>query len=195
MTATPPRSVAPDDCNPRTRGAIDLLLDAVNSTASPNGRTERWATAPELLGWFADKTTNTDHVAATAADAAHARELRDALVSVFRTHCGCETSPVENAEAFLQDAAQRFPISPLVTAEGVTFVAAQTGMSGLFGSVMAAAAEVASGRLWHRLKICKNPTCHAGFYDKTRNSSGQFCSAACKSQVTMRAYRERLKTA
>jgi hypothetical protein len=36
---------------------------------------------------------------------------------------------------------------------------------------------------------------YAGFYDKTRNLSGQFCGPACNSQVAMRAYRERRKSA
>ena len=66
---------------------------------------------------------------------------------------------------------------------------------GIFGSILAAAADVASQGLWPRLKMCKNPTCYGGFYDKTRNLSGQFCSPACNSQVSMRAYRERQKSA
>jgi predicted RNA-binding Zn ribbon-like protein len=35
--------------------------------------------------------------------------------------------------------------------------------------------------------------CHVSFLDKTRNSAGLYCSAACSSQVSMRSYRQRQK--
>jgi predicted RNA-binding Zn ribbon-like protein len=65
---------------------------------------------------------------------------------------------------------------------------------GAFGSLFAAAADLAARGAWGRLKLCKNPSCYAGFFDKTRNQSGQFCSAACNSQASMRAYRHRMRS-
>ena len=91
--------------------------------------------------------------------------------------------------------ARRYPVVATIGAEGCWFEAAQPGVPGVFGSLLAAAAHVTSQGLWPRLKVCKNSTCYAGFYDKTRNLSGQFCGPACNSQASMRAYRQRRKGA
>ncbi|MFG2600607.1 CGNR zinc finger domain-containing protein [Streptomyces sp. NPDC048462] len=45
------------------------------------------------------------------------------------------------------------------------------------------------------MKICKNPTCYSGFFDRTRSTSGLYCSTACSSQAAQRAYRNRIKDA
>lgn len=62
------------------------------------------------------------------------------------------------------------------------------------GEEPAAAADLDSRGAWTRLRICKDPSCRRGFFDKTRNSSGLYCSSACSSKMAMRAYRSRQKT-
>jgi predicted RNA-binding Zn ribbon-like protein len=76
---------------------------------------------------------------------------------------------------------------------GCRLVSTQPGVPGALGSLFAAAADVATRGSWSRLKVCKNQSCQSGFYDKTRNSAGLYCSAACNSLMSMRAYRSRLK--
>lgn len=68
-------------------------------------------------------------------------------------------------------------------------------MPGLFGSVLAAATEVAQQGDWVRIKACCNPPCHFGFTDRTRNRTARYCSPGCASQSSMRAYRLRKKQA
>jgi predicted RNA-binding Zn ribbon-like protein len=60
-------------------------------------------------------------------------------------------------------------------------------------ALFAAAADLASSGAWPRMKMCKNASCHAGSFDKTRNSSELYCSTAGSSQAAQRAYRSRLK--
>jgi len=48
---------------------------------------------------------------------------------------------------------------------------------------------------WGRVKMCSNTPCHVGFFNRTRNSAGRYCSSACGTQMAMRAYRRRLKEA
>ncbi|MFI6763027.1 CGNR zinc finger domain-containing protein [Micromonospora sp. NPDC050417] len=86
------------------------------------------------------------------------------------------------------------PLTPRLSTDGCTLVPAQTDVPGAFGALFAAAADLAARGAWCRLKVCKNPSCLAGFFDKTRNSSGLYCGAACGSQMSMRAYRSRLRT-
>ena len=71
----------------------------------------------------------------------------------------------------------------------------QPGVAGALGTILAAVAELAQGGGWDRLKACRNPPCHLGFYDRSRNASGLYCSAGCGAQVSMRAYRERRRQA
>ncbi|GAA2701210.1 CGNR zinc finger domain-containing protein [Actinoplanes palleronii] len=172
----------------------DLLLTLVNTRPSENGRVDQLDDVPGLTAWLAGAgLTVSDPV--TGADVAAARELRDALTDILRVHCGCGDASAAEAEAYLRAVAVRYPAVLRVTVDGVTAEASQTGIPGVFGTVLAAAADLAARGAWPRLKLCKNPSCHAGFFDKTRNQSGQFCGAACNSQMSMRAYRSRRRTA
>jgi predicted RNA-binding Zn ribbon-like protein len=101
---------------------------------------------------------------------------------------------VPAAQAYLRRVAVRYPLVPQISADGCTLVPAQAGVLGVFGAVLAAVTELAYRGEWPRAKVCKNVACHEAFFDKTRNSSGLYCSAACGSQVAMRAYRSRQKT-
>jgi predicted RNA-binding Zn ribbon-like protein len=146
-----------------------------------------------LAAWLSGAGLADHDVPVSDADAVAARELREALVTLFRFHAGCLDAPVPDAEAYLQHTAERYPIALKLSAGGCMLVPAQAGIPGAFGALLAAAADAASRGAWARLKICKNTSCHAGFFDKTRNLSGLYCSTACNSQMSMRAYRTRLK--
>jgi predicted RNA-binding Zn ribbon-like protein len=135
--------------------------------------------------------------AVTQADAVAARELRDAFCTVFRAHAGCAEAMLllPDAEVYLQRVADRYPLVLKITAEGCRLVPSQAGILGAFAGLLAAASDLSSHGDWLRMKLCKNHTCHEAFFDKTRNSSGLYCSAACSSQASQRAYRTRLKGA
>jgi predicted RNA-binding Zn ribbon-like protein len=175
--------------------SAQLLVGLVNTRASDNGRAELLGDRAGVAAWLTAAGLTDDETSVTNADVVAARELREAFVTVFRSHCGCAQAPVPEAEAYLQDIAKRHPLLSRITVDGCTLVPAQTGVPGAFGSLLAAAADLASRGLWSRLKICKNTSCYGGFFDKTRNSSGMHCTAACSSQMSMRAYRSRRRNA
>jgi predicted RNA-binding Zn ribbon-like protein len=182
-------------CDPSVLRSINLLVSFVSSTASRGGRPEQLGNETDFAAWVHENGLGETGEQPTDADAAVARELRAALIGVFRAHCDCATAPVGEAESYLRRAARRYPVAAAVDAKGCRFEAVQPGVPGVFGTILAAAADAAAQGSWPRLKMCKNATCYAGFYDKTRNQSGQFCSSACNSQASMRAYRERQKSA
>ncbi|SDN43108.1 CGNR zinc finger domain-containing protein [Actinacidiphila guanduensis] len=187
-----------ETCAPSVCESSDLLLGFVNT--GPLGGSPDTLTGPDdLTAWLARTGLAGSGTAAavTGADAVAARELRDALVMIFRAHSGCEDgeSALPAAEAYLQAVAHRYPLTPRVTADGVRMVPAQDGVLGAFGALFAAAADLAARGGWARLKMCKDPSCHTGFFDKTRNSSGLYCSSACSTRMAARAYRSRAKTA
>jgi predicted RNA-binding Zn ribbon-like protein len=43
------------------------------------------------------------------------------------------------------------------------------------------------------MKMCSSASCHRGFYDRTRNSSGRYCGTRCGQQAATNAYRDRRK--
>ncbi|MCI2419528.1 ABATE domain-containing protein [Saccharopolyspora sp. K220] len=182
--------------NPTGRAPVDLLLRFVNTRADAGGRTEQFGDAAGFNAWLAQSGLEAGEPIASAADAASARELRDALVTVMLAHSGDESLPaaaVDAAEQHLRRIAARYPLVPVITVDGAELISEQTGVPGVFGTVLAAVTEFAQRGDWGRVKACRNPPCHFGFFDRTRNASGAFCSSGCRSQASMRAYRQRRK--
>jgi predicted RNA-binding Zn ribbon-like protein len=174
----------------------DPLVDFVNTRADAGGRLERFGDGAALTAWL-DGRPISDGVTATDADAASARELRDALVTVLLGHSG-EQLPAEEVELAgrrLERAGKLYPLTARVDADGVSLVSEQRGVARLLGTVLASVTLRASRGEWDRVKACRNPPCHFGFIDRTRNGSGQYCSPTCSSQVSMRKYRARRKDA
>jgi predicted RNA-binding Zn ribbon-like protein len=169
-----------EECPPAVCESSDLVIAFVN-TRDPESLPE----------WLAGHATE----AVDRSDIAAASELRSRLVILLREHSSCVDDPgsVPDARAYLQRIARRYPLVPVLTAEGCELVPAQTGVPGLFGRMLAAVADLSYRGAWPRVKVCKNSGCHHGFFDKTRNTSGLYCSPACSSRGAMRAYRSRHK--
>ncbi|MEU3980485.1 CGNR zinc finger domain-containing protein [Streptomyces sp. NPDC026672] len=185
-----------EKCPPSVCTSSDLLLGFVN-TGPLGGRADRLTGPEDLSAWLSLNGLVDAGSTVTGADALAARELRDALVTVFRAHSGCEDgeTALPEAEEYLRQIARRYPLAPHLSAEGCRLVPAQDGVLGGFGSLFAAAADLAARGGWARLKMCKEPSCYTGFFDKTRNSSGLYCSTACSTRMAARAYRSRAKSA
>jgi predicted RNA-binding Zn ribbon-like protein len=167
-----------EECPPAVCASSDLVIAFVN------------AGEPD---WLAAHTAEP----VDAADVAAATELRQRLVVLLREHSNCVDDPrtADDARAYLRRIAPRYPLVPVLTTEGCTLTPAQTGVPGLFGQLLAAVADLSYRGAWSRVKVCKNKGCHRAFFDKTRNTSGLYCSPACSSQAAMRAYRSRQKVA
>jgi predicted RNA-binding Zn ribbon-like protein len=183
-------SRGPRVCTP----AAEAVLDFVNTRIDPGGGTERFGDARGFAAWLADHEHFGGDTVATDADAAVARELRDALVTVLLDHSGDQDivgEPLRAAEDHLRRAGALYPLSAVITGSGARLVSPQTGAAHVFGTVLAAVTEFAQCGEWKRVKACRNPTCHAGFFDRTRNGAALYCSSGCGAQVSMRKYRQR----
>lgn len=176
--------------------AADLVLSFVNTRPTGNGEPERMGSAQDLRQWMQAAGLGSDEeLRVTDADAAVARELRAALVALMLSHVGVEehAGAVAGAEDHLRRTAELYPLVAAVTASGCELMPSQHGVPGAFGALFAALSQVTSSGLWPRMKMCRNLPCHVSFLDKTRNSAGLYCSAACSSQVSMRSFRQRQK--
>ncbi|MEU3012145.1 CGNR zinc finger domain-containing protein [Nocardia asteroides] len=184
-----------------TKGSDDptaLLLHFVNTRADGAGRVEVFGTASGFADWAIEQGLLDPGIVVTDSDAAAARELRDALVTVLLTHSGdpdIGDVQVAAAEQYLLQAGIRYPLTTVVTAETAQLRTGSTGVPGALGAVLAAVTEVAQSGDWIRVKACCNPPCHFGFLDRTRNRAARYCSPGCGSQVSMRALRLRRKLA
>ncbi|MBP0454570.1 CGNR zinc finger domain-containing protein [Kitasatospora sp. RG8] len=180
-----PRAVTP---------AVETVLAFVNTRADGSGRREAFGDGHSFAAWLAEYDEFGGETVATDADAAAARELRDALVTVLLAHSGDEESlgePLQRAERHLRRAGSLYPLATVVTAGGVELASQQAGVERVFGTVLAAVTTFAQSSDWGRIKACRNPPCHFGFFDRTRNGGGLYCSPGCGSQVSMRNYRRR----
>lgn len=173
---------------------VETVLAFVNTRANGGGQRELFADGPSFAAWLAEHDEFGGDAMATDADAAAARELRDALVTLLLAHSGDEESlgePLRHAEQHLRRAGALYPLATVVTASGVELASPQTGVPRVLGTVLAAVTTFAQTGEWGRVKACRNPPCHFGFFDRTRNGSGLYCSTGCGSQVSMRNYRQR----
>ncbi|WP_328954073.1 CGNR zinc finger domain-containing protein [Kitasatospora purpeofusca] len=180
-----PRTVTP---------AVETVLAFVNTRADGSGLRELFGDGDSFAAWLAQYDEFGGETVATDADAAAARELRDALVTVLLAHSGDEESlgaPLQRAERHLRRAGSLYPLATVVTAGGVELASPQAGVERVFGTVLAAVTTFAQSSDWGRIKACRNPPCHFGFFDRTRNGGGLYCSPGCGSQVSMRNYRQR----
>ncbi|WP_208298551.1 CGNR zinc finger domain-containing protein [Streptomyces liangshanensis] len=179
------------------KSAADLVLGFVNTRATGNGDPELMGDAEGFRRWIEGAGLGSeDDLRVTDADAAVARELREALVALLLSHVGVEecAGGVAEAESHMRRTAALHPLMAVVTETGCELTPSQQGVPGVFGSIVAGVAQATAAGLWPRMKMCRNLPCHVSFLDKTRNSSGLYCSAACSSQVSMRSYRQRQKT-
>ncbi|MFF8262700.1 CGNR zinc finger domain-containing protein [Streptomyces virginiae] len=173
---------------------VETVLAFVNTRADGGGRRELFGDGQSFAAWLAEHDELGGHTVATDADAAAARELRDALVTLLLAHSGDEESlgePLQQAEQHLRRAGALYPLATMVTAGGVELASPQAGVPRVFGTVLAAVTTFAQTGDWGRVKACRNPPCHFGFFDRTRNGAGLYCSTGCGSQVSMRNYRRR----
>ncbi|WP_308165307.1 CGNR zinc finger domain-containing protein [Nocardia noduli] len=182
----------------RSLDAVTLVLRFVNTRADGAGRIEIFGTAAEFANWAIEQDLLAADMVVTDSDAAAARELRDALVTVLLTHAGdpdIADFRIAEAERYLLRAGVRYPLTTIVTAETAQLTAGSAGVPGTLGAVLAAVTETALRGDWMRIKACCNPPCHFGFIDRTRNRAARYCSPGCGSQVSMRALRQRRKQA
>lgn len=171
--------------------AVDLVLAFHNSHAGPTA--ERFVDGGGLRVWLQE--TGFGGLPVTDADAAAARELRDALGVLLLAHAGegADSDALASAEAFLQRISARYPLRADVRAHSVRLRPAGESAIGVYAAILGAVSELALAGTWGRVKACRNPRCHEGFYDTTKNGSALYHAPGCRSQVSMRAYRERKK--
>jgi predicted RNA-binding Zn ribbon-like protein len=169
---------------------LHLVQRFVNSVDLESGEDELHS--PEALrDWFAERGLMDAGESASAADLRRALGVREGLRAVLLQNNGLplDEELVERLDRAVGRASVRLRFEPGRDPE---LVASCAGVDGAIARLMAmVAAGVESGR-WERLKACPRGECEWAFYDRSKNSSGRWCSMeSCGNIEKARAFRAR----
>lgn len=171
---------------PAAPGPLRLVQEFLN-TRDVEAGTDRLGDPGGLQDWLLAHDVPTAEDLPTTADAAAARELREALRALLREHAGAAPDPT--AAAVVNRAADRAPLRLRIGEDGPTLAA---GTDAALGRILAAVYTAMVDGTWSRLKVCRDEGCEWAFYDRSRNRSGHWCDmAVCGSRHKVRAYRMR----
>jgi predicted RNA-binding Zn ribbon-like protein len=174
--------------------ALDTVLQFVNTRSyEPLGFYERFGDAHDFSAWASEHGLLSGEPVSES-EAAAARELRSALVTVMQAHAdhpGATTQQIADAELHLAHAGQLYPVQVTLSAAGASAAGHDRGVAGVLGTVLAAAQEIVQHGSWGRLKMCTCDPCENTYVDRTKSGRQRYCSPTCSSRSAMRAMRKR----
>lgn len=129
-----------------------------------------------------DAFTETDRRAALSLIAAlHAKVAANAGRPTSREHLDV-----------IHAAARRAGLRPRFGPDGPVIEPSRSGAAGALGQLVAIAFLADLDGSWAHLKTCASDSCHAVFFDRSKNHSGRWCSmSVCGNRAKVRAWRER----
>lgn len=124
----------------------------------------------------------------TGGDLEKVKELREAVRTLIR----CRPGGAPNAAARIDRAGQASPIFARVDADGRGRL--ESPAESLDGALARIVSILVASQLegtWERLRTCAHETCHAAFYDFSKNRSAVWCTVQCGNRKSALAYRWR----
>jgi predicted RNA-binding Zn ribbon-like protein len=169
-------------------GALELVQAFVNTVDSEHGP-DLFDEPDDLAEWLGRRGMA---ASVTPADAAAAREVREALRALLHANNGVPADP--QAELVLDAAARRARLEP--TFGPAALVPRAGGVDAAIGHVLAAAFASMLDGSWSRLKACPRERCGWAFYDRSSNASATWCSMrVCGGREKAGAYYRRRRAA
>ena len=173
----------------RAPGELELVRGFVN-TLEIEEAADQLASPAALVGWLRSHGLLRGG-AATRADLANARRLREALRVLLLANNG--VSVRKEAAVTLNRAARRAGLGVRFEPEGTARVEPEArGVDGALGRLLAIVSAAMADGSWERLKACRAEDCRWAFYDHARNRSRHWCSmAVCGNRTKARTFRRR----
>jgi predicted RNA-binding Zn ribbon-like protein len=82
------------------------------------------------------------------------------------------------------------------TSGGVALASCGRSVAGPIAALLIMVLDAMTAGVWHRFKLCRDPTCSASFYDASKSATKIWCSmGVCGSRSKMRRLRQRRKSA
>jgi len=167
------------------------------------GTPERYATlesflwrdfgeAGEWMDWVKTRQLGTP-VEDPRSSFALALRLQHALRRLEVANSGAGTSPT--AAATLNGLVGKFKTQPRVSPDGrLSLGPAPARARDPVALLLTMALNAMAEGVWHRFKLCRDPTCKASFYDASKSGTKVWCSMSlCGSRDKMRRLRRRRK--
>jgi predicted RNA-binding Zn ribbon-like protein len=167
-----------------------LVQRFVNSLDVESGEDE--LSSPEALrDWFAERGLMESADPVSAADLKRAIDVREGLRALLLQNNG-HSLDRERVER-LDRAVGRAPVRVRFSADREPeLVATCSGVDGAIARLMTMVASGVETGSWQRLKACPREECEWAFYDKSKNTSGRWCSMeSCGNIEKARAFRQR----
>lgn len=173
----------------RAPGELELVRGFVN-TLEIEEAADQLASPAALVDWLGSHGLLRGG-AATRADLANARRLREALRVLLLANNG--VSVRKEAAVTLNRAARRAGLGVRFEPEGTARVEPEArGVDGALGRLLAIVSAAMADGSWERLKACRAEDCRWAFYDHARNRSRHWCSmAVCGNRTKARTFRRR----
>jgi predicted RNA-binding Zn ribbon-like protein len=174
-------------------GRLELLQRFINSYNHDLPREwDRIGSPERAQAWLREKRLVAPGDAISAADAAHLRELREAIRALAVANQGGQ--PAAAATDVIRRAAGTAPLSVGIDGAGRTGLEpARRGVDGAVATLLGILHEAQVGGDWSRLKGCRQ--CGYAFYDRSKNRSAAWCAMSiCGNRTKNRAYYRRRRT-
>jgi predicted RNA-binding Zn ribbon-like protein len=168
----------------------ELICDFVNTADLEDGE-DKLGTPRGLQYWLVFHGLTQLRDRASEADAALARDLREALRELLAANNGVEVDR-DAASAVLNSVARDVDLALRFDGGTLRFVPRGDGVAAGLGRVLAAVGAAMADGSWQRLKACRSETCRWAFLDGSRNHSRQWCDmAVCGNREKARVFRSR----
>lgn len=174
----PADKAAPDE--------LEIIRRFCNTCNCENGA-DRFETADGLRRWLAEQGLPTAEQDVGETDRRRLVDVREHL----RAHALAHHDGIDDAAVPLAAWIADVPVALAV--DGARLTVRPTGLdvaSRTIGVLAMAVMESQRSDRWHRFKAC--PSCGWVFYDRSKNTSGRWCSMrACGGRAKVAAFRER----
>ncbi|GAA1826740.1 CGNR zinc finger domain-containing protein [Agromyces salentinus] len=156
---------------PSAPGELEFVRSFVNTLDVEKGTDQ----LRDGTSWMAWATEHQVRGAASAADLAVAREVREAIREAMIANHDRSGLPA-GAISALDMIADRANVKVRFSATGARLRGSGAGIDAAFARIVTAVAESIADDTWTRLKACVNDECQWAFYDTSRSRTGQWCS-------------------
>jgi predicted RNA-binding Zn ribbon-like protein len=178
---------------PKAPGRLELLQRFINSYNHDFPRDwDRIGTPEKAQAWLREKRLVAAGDRISEADAAHLRELREALRSlVIANRAG---RPEAAAADVIGAAARAAPLTVAVDDAGRTALEpTRGGVDGAVATLLGILHDAQLTGHWSRMKGCRQ--CEYAFFDRSKNRSAAWCAMSmCGNRTKNRAYYRRRRS-
>ena len=187
------KDAIPQPITPReTPSNVEAVLRLLNTLDVENG-VDRWSDAASTTAWLSENDQWCGDLLLTDADVIRLRTFREAL----RDFVDYGEELPAASRAVLEQEMDRCPLRLTFSGQGgqeIRFECAGNDADTPISTTLIRVREAQLAGTWRRLKICREHSCRAAYYDHSKNASATWCSMqVCGNRNKARRFRSKNK--